>query len=376
VAVKTVDFKEIENPEDFEFFARDFLAALGFIVVQAPDRGSEEGRDLLIREPGSITGRPITWLVSCKHFAHSGRAVGVGDEADPRGRVDGRADAFMGFYSTPPSSALVRVFERVSEKRGFKYHIYDPALIEHELVVRTVMEVLVQRYFPAAHRRLTVQREPSRIRVLTEAGFSLYEKDIAFELESILLRADDALTIADPEVEAAVTACHVARQLRLNTYSVLHGIASFNPLVWRLLLVLLRAGPLDHAQLSKAVLDASDALKARLLISLAGELRSANCCESICKQVLFEGSRHTAYLRHLRIMVTPFFDVAKWALGRLPADTASTIGRYAEKAKTHKRWTERKVFNAALRLQARGAGGLANNELRLTRATQATDPRR
>ncbi len=351
--MKSIDFREIAKPEEFEFFARDFLLTLGFQVAEGPDRGSEEGRDILVQEPGSITGRTTIWLVSCKHLAQSGRAVGVGDEEDPRGRLDGRADAFMGFYSTPASSALVRVFERVSKTRGFRYYIYDPALIEHELVVRASMEPLLQRYFPVAYRRLRTQREPSRLRVFTEAGYSLYAKDVAFELESILKKTDDALLIADPQIEAAITACHLARQLRSNNYAVFHRIASFNPLVWRLLLTLLRLQPLDETQLAKALRNARDALEARLLISLAGELRSPQCCESICDQVLHEGRYHSRYLRRLNIMVTPFFDVAKWSLGRLPPITAATISRYAEKAASQNRWAERKVFRAALKLQER-----------------------
>lgn len=351
-----VDFSEVETPERFEFFARDFLRTLGFEVLEGPDRGPEEGRDLLVREPGAITGRGTVWLVSCKHQAQSGRAVGVADERDPSGRVSGRADGFLGFYSTPPTAGLTRTLERLRQQ--FKYYIYDPALIEHFIVARGDMLNLLKQYFPRSYRDLCAKTQSTRLRVSTEAGYSFYAKDITFELDSALTHDGQTLTISDAELEASVTACHLAKQLRAGRYEVIHGIVSFNPTVWRLLVMLLRINPLKDRDLAVAIRSSNDTLQLRLLVGLAGELECADVCTEICQTVLFDGRRHDAFLRELGVQVRPFLEVARWTLGRLPVNTKPILMKYAAEAKQHKRWTERKVFETALRRQA-GDGGAA-----------------
>lgn len=71
-----IDFKEIPqaniaNGEQdcFELFAREFFDALGFSVIEDPDRGQDGGRDLIISEKrtGIIGDSEVRWLVSCKH---------------------------------------------------------------------------------------------------------------------------------------------------------------------------------------------------------------------------------------------------------------------------------------------------------------------
>ena len=110
-----LDFKEIaeakgsSDPDSFELFARDFLKHLGFKTISHPNRGQDEGSDLIVEElrtgPGGET--TIRWLVSCKHYAHSGRSVKPGDEPNIRERVETQnANGFMGFYSTLASSGL------------------------------------------------------------------------------------------------------------------------------------------------------------------------------------------------------------------------------------------------------------------------------
>lgn len=341
----TIDYTEIETPEHFEFFARDFLAILGFTVVEGPDRGPEEGRDILVKESGSITGQDTIWLVSCKHKAVSGKAVGVRDEPDPTGRVASRADGFMGFYSTPPSSGLMRVLERVSGR--IKYYIYDPALIE-DLLVQDFMQPVLKRYFPASYRQLN-----SKLKVSTEGGYSLYAKDISFELNTIFSQTDDSLQITDSLFEAAVTGAFLARQLHSNNYSVLNGVASFNPIVWKVLVTLLNTDPLNNNNFARAIRTVSDPLQLRLLISLAGELRSKECCDSICNRVLSDGRRYQAVIRELQVLARPFFDVAKWALGRMSTETRPIIERYMTQAANQHRWVERGVLKGALKFQGK-----------------------
>ncbi len=58
--MSSIDFTEIRSGDDgkapnvFELFARDFLEALGFNVLEGPDEGRDGGRDLIVSE--SVSG--------------------------------------------------------------------------------------------------------------------------------------------------------------------------------------------------------------------------------------------------------------------------------------------------------------------------------
>ncbi|MFN7898919.1 MAG: hypothetical protein ACK5N0_04515 [Synechococcaceae cyanobacterium] len=154
-----IDFKAIPqanktdgNQDRFELFARDFVKALGYEVEEQPGRGQDGGKDLLIRE--SLTGIlqtiPRRWLLSAKHFAHSGKAVGTKDEINIRDRVDTfDADGFLGFYSTLPSSGLINAF------KGLKKHIqvdhFDSARIGQYLLTDRRLDSVFKYYFPESY---------------------------------------------------------------------------------------------------------------------------------------------------------------------------------------------------------------------------------
>ena len=85
-----LDFREIPQAnvggglqDTFELFTRDFLAYLGYRIVQDPDRGADGKKDLIVDEiiKGITSEYTIRWLVSCKHYAHSGAAVKDSDES-------------------------------------------------------------------------------------------------------------------------------------------------------------------------------------------------------------------------------------------------------------------------------------------------------
>src|SRR5689334_6215141 len=98
-----IDFKEIpQDGEYWELFARDFLTELGFTIETSPDRGADGGKDFLVLEAlkGNLNTYNFRWLVSCKHFANSGKSVQFGDEPDIADRLAAfGADGFLGFYS-------------------------------------------------------------------------------------------------------------------------------------------------------------------------------------------------------------------------------------------------------------------------------------
>ena len=66
-----IDFKEIPkanvangNQDVFELFAREFFHALGFFVLEDPDRGQDGGRDIIISESQAPSGPPAFDTVS------------------------------------------------------------------------------------------------------------------------------------------------------------------------------------------------------------------------------------------------------------------------------------------------------------------------
>jgi hypothetical protein len=150
--MNALEFTEIsENGEQFEFFCRDFLSELGLQIVSPPNRGSDGGRDLIAveRRIGNISNTDFKWLVSCKHYAGSGRSVGVSDEQSISDRVKGfNADGFLGFYSTIASSGLIASLERLVETNSIsEFQIFDHRLIESILISKS-MYLIMARYMP------------------------------------------------------------------------------------------------------------------------------------------------------------------------------------------------------------------------------------
>jgi hypothetical protein len=79
---KLIDFKEISSDgETWELFARDFLEEMGFFIETPPDRVADGDKDMLITEEvkGKLHRDKFRWLVSCKHHAHSDKAVNEND---------------------------------------------------------------------------------------------------------------------------------------------------------------------------------------------------------------------------------------------------------------------------------------------------------
>ncbi|MES2656601.1 MAG: restriction endonuclease [Bacteroidota bacterium] len=157
-----IDFKEIAKAnrgggqqDTFEQFARDFFLALGYKIDTHPGRGADGGKDLIVSEKRSGISNNETlfrWLVSCKHYAHSNRAVSINDEIDIKGRVDQHnCNGFLGFYSTIPSSPLN---EKLDSLMGNNYDILDSRKIEKELLVHSPKrQQLIIQYFPDSYTK-------------------------------------------------------------------------------------------------------------------------------------------------------------------------------------------------------------------------------
>ena len=89
-----------------------FLSYLGYRIVEDPARGADGKKDLIVEEvlTGVAAEQTIRWLVSCKHYAHTGKSVPDSDEINILERLRQHGcDGFMGFYSTLPAELYDKI---------------------------------------------------------------------------------------------------------------------------------------------------------------------------------------------------------------------------------------------------------------------------
>jgi hypothetical protein len=149
-----LDFREIPiakggsaDADTFEQFGSELLRLIGYTNVRGPNRGPDGGKDLIAEEirKGISKDTKVCWLVSCKHFIHSGKAVGVKDESDISDRVNQHGcSGFLGIYTILPSAAL----EDRLRQQSFEYQLLTPEQIEKFLLDTPEGIKLAERYFP------------------------------------------------------------------------------------------------------------------------------------------------------------------------------------------------------------------------------------
>lgn len=199
-----IDFTEIpkaniaDGKQDmFELFAREFFNALGFSIVEDPDRGQDGGRDIIIseRRTGIINDTEIRWLVSCKHKIHSGLSVNASDEEDISDRIQAHhCDGFIGFYSTIVSSPLNRKLEALKDK--YEIQIFDREKIERILLENREANKLIRRFFPKSYSEIDLKSPsnllskyaPLRCKV---CGKDLLHRDILDKYKGIVVFVQD-----------------------------------------------------------------------------------------------------------------------------------------------------------------------------------------
>ena len=167
-----LDFKEIPkantgngDQDTFELFARDFFEILGYEIVQQPDRGADGKKDLIIQESRhGISGiTNIKWLVSCKHYAHSGKSVNDGDEPNILDRISvHECDGFLGFYSTLPATSLGKNFDGLKKRTNIDS--FDRERIEKIMLESPEGIRLASRYFPVSFEKYKIENpKPAKI---------------------------------------------------------------------------------------------------------------------------------------------------------------------------------------------------------------------
>jgi len=202
-----VDFKEIPlantgsgEQDTFELFARDFFETLGYLIDENPSRGADGGKDIILIEPlsGIFSHAEKRWLVSCKHFAHSGKSVAKKHETDIRDRVEfHKCTGFIGFYSTLPASGLANTINAI--KGEISVQIFDRAKIEDFLVNKPRLRLVLQRYFPKSYKSITQnytwEKLNNTISILATGNGSVQERLIDAYTSSLMLLEPDDLPI-------------------------------------------------------------------------------------------------------------------------------------------------------------------------------------
>lgn len=163
-----LDFKEIPEAnsknglqDTFELFARDFLEYLGYKIITDPNRGPDGKVDLIVEEKykGIATEMTFRWLVSCKHYAHTGKSVSDSNEINIQERlIQHNCDGFMGFYSTLCSSSLANLINSMYSPNGKKNAmVYDHEKIEQFLLRNQEGQKIASRFFPQSYQRYTIE---------------------------------------------------------------------------------------------------------------------------------------------------------------------------------------------------------------------------
>ncbi len=155
-----INFKEIpeansgsDNQDTFEKFSRDFFQLMGYEIVQEPGRGADGGIDVKVLEIRKVNRveQKMPWLVSCKHYAVSGKSINPTIEHDIVDRVISKeCNGFIGFYSTIATSGLISKLQGLNSM--IEYQIFDDKKIEAHIVGVAKFEELFLRYFPQSYR--------------------------------------------------------------------------------------------------------------------------------------------------------------------------------------------------------------------------------
>ncbi|RKH53173.1 restriction endonuclease [Corallococcus llansteffanensis] len=157
---KLIDFKELKDTvkgEELEALTEHILRGLRYDPFRS-GRGADGGKDLhcIQRVKSDLAEYSRTWLVQCKHFAHSGRGV---NEDDIGSIVDKcrkhQADGFLVVTTTVLTNELVKTLEAIAaEKRdGIVTGYWDEHRLR-ELLLRPQLEEVLRRFLPESFARV------------------------------------------------------------------------------------------------------------------------------------------------------------------------------------------------------------------------------
>ena len=235
-----LDFKEIPQAnkggglqDTFELFARDFLSHLGYLIVEDPDRGADGKRDMIVEErvQGLSAEFCFRWLVSCKHFAHSGTAVKDSDEINIRERLEQhKCDGFMAVYSTLCATSLSGLLNGLKEN-DVKVMVYDHEKIEAELLKSGIEGLRIcARYMPVSYGKYSLEHPDisqiysDNIPILCDCcGQNLLSGDMDNAIYVLLRKDSDSIEDMDMTTVDMYFACKGKCDTKLRTQYLSRG---------------------------------------------------------------------------------------------------------------------------------------------------------
>lgn len=183
-----------------------------------------------------------------------------------------------------------------------------------------------------------------------KTGYSLLMSEESLDVSSLIgLNEQSVFTIKDEYIESVAAAAVIAKNLSSGNFDIINNFVTFKPEVFKIVVFLIKDLGIDESALAKAINDCVDATILRLLINIAGRVGAAGCAEIICRRALSSQKYHRT-IQSYDIQITPFNDIVKIALSRLPAkSTTPVVKKYLELAKRQKKWQAKQAFEGALK---------------------------
>lgn len=151
-----LDFTELSRDgTDLELMTREILENKDLEVYWS-GKGTDNGRDLICIENtvGTIKVGKKRWVVQCKDYAVSNKAVGVKDLDDISGCVDmHNAEGYLLVCTTFPSSSLVDRLEKIEETKKISIAIWDSEHLKKELLKPNNLH-LINSFMPKSAKKL------------------------------------------------------------------------------------------------------------------------------------------------------------------------------------------------------------------------------
>jgi hypothetical protein len=154
-----LDFKELsKDGKEFELLIRELLFTKGYKVYWS-GVGPDGGRDLLCIEERTsfFAADKKTWLIQCKHNAHSGKSVGIEDlDEIVDSCTQHGATGYILACSTQPSSAVVNRLENITKNpaNAITAIFWDYVFVEQTLSTANLWRI-AQRFFPLSAQSST-----------------------------------------------------------------------------------------------------------------------------------------------------------------------------------------------------------------------------
>ena len=147
-----MDFRELpEDGQAFEQLVRELMFSLG-LNVEWSGRGPDGGKDILCKETlkGHFAQQTRTWLVQCKHNAHSGSSVSGSDlDEIVTSCTQHNATGFILACTTQPSSAVVNRLEAISANPSNPITaVFWDAVTIQRLLSQPRQWAIAQRFMP------------------------------------------------------------------------------------------------------------------------------------------------------------------------------------------------------------------------------------